>query len=86
MTIARRQPPSGNPKDCPFLTVIEAANYLGLRRQTLDNYRWQGGGPAYRKHGGRVFYDKADLDRWSLDRSYVSTSMRASLNSPRKPH
>lgn len=77
-----RQRPSSHiekPDGCPFLTVIEAATYLGLRRQTLDNYRWQGGGPAYRKHGGRVFYDKSELDRWSLDRSYYSSAIRVPL-------
>lgn len=77
MTKTRSQPPIDKPEGCPFLTVVEAATYLGLRRQTLDNYRWQGGGPAYRKHGGRVFYDRSDLDRWSLDRSFISTAIRA---------
>ncbi|ACT58381.1 helix-turn-helix domain-containing protein [Hirschia baltica] len=58
----------------PFFSVVQAANYLGLKRQTLDNYRWAGGGPRYRKHGGRVLYTKDELDRWSSDRQWENTA------------
>lgn len=57
----------------PFLSVLEAAAYLGLGRQTLDNFRWAGGGPLYRKHGGRVLYKREDLDKWSDERAYEHT-------------
>ena len=39
--------------DNPFLTVGEAADYLRLKKRTLDNMRWTGTGPKFRKHGGR---------------------------------
>lgn len=58
----------------PFLNVVQAAAYLGLKRQTLDNYRWAGGGPQYRKHGGRVLYKRDELDRWSDNRCWENTS------------
>ncbi len=58
----------------PFLSVVQAADYLGLKRQTLDNYRWAGGGPRYRKHGGRVLYTLEELDRWSSDREWENTA------------
>ncbi|MGI9375929.1 MAG: helix-turn-helix transcriptional regulator [Tsuneonella suprasediminis] len=45
----------------PFLRAQEAADYLGLTRSTLEHYRWIGGGPSYRKHGGLVFYHIDDL-------------------------
>lgn len=57
-----------------FLSVVEAAAFLGLSRGTLDNLRWQGGGPAYRKHGGRVLYTLEALKHWSKSREHSSTS------------
>lgn len=63
--------------ESPFLTVEEAARYLKLTRSTLDNFRWLGGGPSYRKHGGRVLYHIEELDRWSQSRAYKSTSAKA---------
>ncbi|MEM6554386.1 MAG: helix-turn-helix domain-containing protein [Pseudomonadota bacterium] len=65
---------SDKPKKCRFLTVVEAAEYLGLKRSTLDHYRWVGGGPKYRKHGGRVFYTQEDLDEWSEGRQFQDTA------------
>lgn len=61
----------------PFLDVLEAANYLGIARSTLDTYRSEGRGPAYRKHGWRVKYKRCDLDAWSEKRTYLSTSAKA---------
>lgn len=49
----------------PFLDVNEAAAYLRLKKRTLDNMRWQGIGPRFRKHGGRVLYHQDDLKDWS---------------------
>lgn len=49
----------------PFLTVEEAAAYLRLRKRTLDNMRWQGTGPRFRKHGGRILYHRDDIIAWS---------------------
>lgn len=49
----------------PYVSVAEAATWLRLKRRTLDNLRWLGGGPKYRKHGGRVFYHRDELERWS---------------------
>jgi len=64
------------PNNSPFMSVVQAATYLGLKRQTLDNFRWAGGGPRYRKHGGRVLYARAELDRWSGSREFRNTSKR----------
>lgn len=60
----------------PFLNVAEASEYLGLTRSTLDHYRWAGGGPNYRKHGGRVFYHIDDLTAWSEGRQYRDSATR----------
>lgn len=60
----------------PFLTVVEAAAFLRLTRAALDRYRWSGGGPKYRKHGGRVLYHKDDLIAWSESRQYQDSATR----------
>ena len=48
-----------------LLTTMEAADYSRLKKHTLENMRWQGTGPPFRKHGGRVFYHRAELKQWS---------------------
>ncbi len=58
----------------PFLDVQEAAAYLRLKKRTLDNMRWQGIGPRFRKHGGRVLYHRDDLKNWSESVKRRSTS------------
>jgi hypothetical protein len=60
--------------ETPFLTVAEAAQYLRLKKRTLDNMRWMGTGPKFRKHGGRIFYHKEDLVEWSRNSRRQSTS------------
>ncbi len=59
--------------ESPFLYAEEAASYLRLSDRTLEFYRTHGGGPAYRKHGHRVVYHRAELDSWSAARKYTST-------------
>ena len=49
----------------PFLTTIEAADILRLKPHTLENMRWQGTGPKFHKHGGRIFYLRTELKQWT---------------------
>jgi hypothetical protein len=58
----------------PFLTVREVGQFLRLQKRTLDNMRWMGTGPNFRKHGGRVFYQIDELKEWSLETRAKSTS------------
>ena len=56
-----------------FLRRAEAGEYLTSRyrfgsTKTLQKMATVGGGPAYRKAGRIVLYDKAELDRWALAR------------------
>jgi hypothetical protein len=60
--------------ETPFLAVDEAAKYLRLKKRTLDNMRWMGTGPKFRKHGGRIFYELGELKEWSLNSRRRSTS------------
>ena len=54
------------------MTTIEAAEYVGLKKPTMERFRFLGQGPAYCKLGGAVRYRKRDLDEW-LDSRLVSS-------------
>ena len=51
-------------KDSPSLSDIPAAEYLGLKPQTLRNWRYLGRGPAYHTLGRAIRYSIADLQRF----------------------
>lgn len=51
----------------PFYTNKEAARFLRINPRTLDNWRWSGQGPEYRKHGRTVVYLEEDLIAYSVD-------------------
>ena len=61
-------------KGSPFLTTEQAAEYVGLKRRTLEKMRTVGGGPPYRKHGRYVRYHIDELRAWSAGRAHRSTS------------
>ena len=44
--------------------LTEAADYLGRPTKTLQRWRQEGRGPRSAMVGGRVVYDRADLDSW----------------------
>ena len=54
------------------MTTVEAAAYVGLKKPTMERFRFLGQGPAYCKLGGAVRYRKKDLDEW-LDSRLVSS-------------
>lgn len=47
------------------LTLQEASEYLNIPTNTLRWYRTVGTGPKSYRLGGRVFYDRQDLDEWA---------------------
>lgn len=59
-----------------FLRTPDANEYLGLPSRTLEKRRTYGTGPTYRKLGGRVVYDLADLLSWA------DSGLRASISEP----
>lgn len=69
-------PPLHSRIESPYLCTDEAALYLRCSVRALEHFRSDGGGPAYRKHGGSVVYHVHDLDRWSRLRRYSSTSKK----------
>lgn len=52
----------------PYLTPAEAAAYLRMEERTLNNMRWRGEGPRWRKHGSKVLYHIDWLDAYSSAR------------------
>jgi len=65
--------------DDDFLIASEAAAKLRIAKRTLDNHRWKGSGPKFRRHGGRIVYRHSDLLAWSEERA-------ARLPGPKAPH
>jgi hypothetical protein len=47
-----------------LFTTSEAAEFYRLKKHTMENMRCQGHGPIFLKLGGRVFYQRADLELW----------------------
>ncbi len=64
----------------PYLNTVQAAHYLNISPKTLEKMRVVGGGPNFRKHGGRVVYTRPDLDLWSERHKQDIT------HSPQLPH
>ena len=60
-----------------LLSVVEAAELLGLAEKTLNGWRSRGGGPPFAKLGGRILYRRRDLWQW------VDARMRTHTESPR---
>ncbi len=60
--------------DGTLLTTAEAAKRVRLAKRTLEDFRCKGGGPIFRKLGGRVLYRVEDLDSWVNSRGFSSTT------------
>src|SRR5262245_20246119 len=56
------------------LRVWDAAKYLGIPENSLNNLRSTGGGPPYIKIGRRILYDVRDLDAWIKAKKFKSTA------------
>ena len=50
------------------LNTREAADYLGIRPNTLEVWRGHHKGPKYSKIGSRVLYDLNDLEEYFASR------------------
>lgn len=58
-----------------LVTTIQAAEYIGnLKPNTLEIWRIQGTGPAYKKIGRLVRYSIDDLDAYIAAQTRSSTS------------
>ena len=68
----------------PRLTVLKAAEYVGLAASTLNMMRTDGKGPKFAKLGRRVVYDTKDLDTWLERNKRSSTSDKPELRRRRR--
>jgi len=57
-----------------ILTTEESAKYLRLRKNTLEQWRLKGFGPAFVKLGRRVVYRREALEKFMAERERRSTS------------
>ncbi|WP_299945244.1 helix-turn-helix domain-containing protein [uncultured Ruegeria sp.] len=57
-----------------YLNVDEAAEFIGVSRQTVDRWRMEAKGPAVHRVGRRVLYSIADL------RSFMDTHRQKPLD------
>lgn len=64
-----------------YLSRDAAASYTGLGNSTLNNLACAGQGPKYIRLGGRILYDRADLDEWLLSFK-VDPSTRVNGDAP----
>ena len=48
-----------------YLTPDMVEERFHIKKGTLANWRCQGRGPEYRKHGRKVLYRLSDLEAWS---------------------
>ena len=56
---------SGPPKE--YLSIKQAAEFIGVSRQTIDLWRMNAEGPAVHRIGARVLYSVADLRAFMAD-------------------
>ena len=47
-----------------FMTTKEVARYLSVSTSWLEQLRCRGEGPPYYKLGGKVLYEKSEVDAW----------------------
>jgi predicted DNA-binding transcriptional regulator AlpA len=50
-----------------YLNIKQAAQFIGVSRQTLDLWRMNAEGPAVHRVGTRVLYSVADLRAFMVD-------------------
>lgn len=58
----------------PRLRTLQAADYTGLAKSTLEKLRVTGGGCPFIRIGRAVLYDPDDLDTWLAEHRRKSTS------------
>ena len=57
-----------------LLDPQETSDYLRIARQTLARWRCYGLGPRFVRIGGRIFYDRVDLDAFIFTNKFGSTA------------
>lgn len=63
-----------------FMTTRQAADFLGLKRNTLEIWRLRGTGPRFVKMGRAVRYRLADIEDYIEAQTKQKTGARDSLS------
>lgn len=71
---ASTQPAQRTSKKSGYLTVREAADYLGISEASLNGWRTRGDGPKFAKIGRMVRYRAEDLDAYVTENTFPHTS------------
>lgn len=58
---------------CENWTTKQAAEFLQVKKTTLEQWRWHGKGPQFCKVGRCVRYRRADLEAFLEGRVFAST-------------
>jgi hypothetical protein len=58
----------------PFLTPVQAGDFVKLSWRTLERMRQRGEGPPFRRHGRYIRYHIDDLEAWSRANTYKATN------------
>ena len=57
-----------------YLTRQQAADYLNIKKSTLEAWATRGGGPNFCKFGHTVRYRRQDVDTFAKQNVFKSTS------------
>ena len=68
-----------------LLNEKQTAELLGLKPNTLQDWRVEGKGPPYRKIGRLVRYDRSQVEQWSADQTVDPARKHGSWKPP-LPH
>jgi hypothetical protein len=63
----------------PFLTPVQAADFVKLSWRTLEKMRQKGEGPTFRRHGRYIRYHIDDLEAWSNANAHRATHAPSTL-------
>jgi predicted site-specific integrase-resolvase len=61
-------------EEIKFLRPAEAAQVLGVSKQTLAHWRMSGAGPRFVRAGRIILYDPKALERWAEALTVGSTA------------
>jgi helix-turn-helix protein len=65
--------PNAADADSLFMTQPEVARLLKIANRSLERFRQEGRGPAFRRFGRRVLYGRSDVLRWADEQRHTST-------------
>ncbi|MFZ5517676.1 MAG: helix-turn-helix domain-containing protein [Candidatus Zhuqueibacterota bacterium] len=59
----------------PFLSIVEASEYLGISRNTLYGYTSKGILQYYKLQGRKIYFKREDLNNFVLNEKNYNTNL-----------